>query len=69
MSVPLHDAGLQRGLREHGAKGLGHALEAAGHADEDLAHAASLEVVDDVGADSKLRLNFESAPTDWLSDL
>ena len=42
----VHDAGLQRRGREHRRQRLGDALEAVGDGDQDVGHAACLEVVE-----------------------
>ena len=42
----VHDAGLQRGGREHRRQRLGHALQAIGDGDQDVVHAAGLQVVE-----------------------
>ena len=44
----MHDAGLQRGRREHRGQGLGHALQAVGDGDQDVSDAAGLEIVEDL---------------------
>jgi hypothetical protein len=44
----VHDAGLQRGGREHRAQRLADALEPVGDADQDVGHTACLQVVEDL---------------------
>jgi hypothetical protein len=47
----LHDAGLQRRGREDRFKGFTNTLEAIGHGNKDVGHAAGLEIVEDLEPD------------------
>ena len=60
----MHDAGLQRGRRIDHRQCLGHALQAIGHRDQDVGHAAGLEVVEHLHPELGAFAPFDPQPED-----